>query len=71
MVSLNPQIGRPLSRIVGAIGLFIFFKEKIYTFEGPKGGTKPSEPNWGPKSVWSYDKSIYPFIHIFYFDWLI
>jgi hypothetical protein len=23
-LGLNPQIGRPLSRIVGAIGLFIF-----------------------------------------------
>jgi hypothetical protein len=26
-LGLNPQIGRPLSRIVGAIGLFFFMKE--------------------------------------------
>jgi hypothetical protein len=25
-LSLNPQIGRPLSRIVGAIGLFLFLR---------------------------------------------
>jgi hypothetical protein len=28
-LGLNPQIGRPLSKIVGAIGLFVFFIFKI------------------------------------------
>jgi hypothetical protein len=27
----NPQIGRPLSKIVGAIGLFLFFMSVIMT----------------------------------------
>jgi hypothetical protein len=29
-LGLNPQIGRPLSRIVGAIGLFCFFILLVY-----------------------------------------
>jgi hypothetical protein len=31
-LGLNPQIGRPLSRIVGVIGLFLFLKSKLLNY---------------------------------------
>jgi hypothetical protein len=56
----NPQIGRPLSRIVGAIGLFGLRQDILLGVKKRKN--KPSEPKtgiWAPISVWSYDSYIH------------
>jgi hypothetical protein len=74
-LGLNPQIGRPLSRIVVPLVYFYFLFMKKYTFGGLKGKNRPPEPKngiWGLKSVWScdifidqefniYEKNIYIF----------